>query len=374
LSNVFRECRRCVMNNAIDVEIRFNADDLCHHCQRYDATHQDRLFHDQPEKLEQLIKTIKRKGRGRQYDCLIGVSGGVDSTYVALLTKQYGLRPLAVHLDNGWNSEVAVSNIFKCMKGLDIDLHTEVLNWREFKALQLAFIRAGVPDGEVPTDHAIFATMWKFARKFKIPTILSGMNYHTESISVPNWSYGHSDFRYINAINKRFGTSELKTYPHFSLWYLLYLNATGAVKTASILNYLPYDKQQVKQRIQDELGWVDYGGKHHESLYTRFYQGHVLPVYFNIDKRYGHLSDMINAKQKTRDDALRELEEPTYSIDMQEKDLAFVTSKFDMEKDELLEILNGPKRSFRDFPNQQGLLTTFKTAVNTLRKFGLYPR
>jgi len=362
------------MNNTVDVEIKFNSEGLCHHCERYDETHEDRLFHNQPEKLQELIADIKRKGRGKKYDCLIGVSGGVDSTYVALLTKQYGLKPLAVHLDNGWNSEVAVSNIYKCMNRLEIDLHTEVLNWNEFKKLQIAFLKAGVPDGEVPTDHAIFATMWKFARKYKIPTIVSGMNFHTESISVPNWSYGHSDFRYINSINKKFGNCELKSYPHFSLWYLLYINGIGAVKTASILNYIPYEKNVIKKKIQDDLGWVDYGGKHHESVYTRFYQGYVLPKYYNIDKRYGHLSDLINANQKTRAEALIELREPSYPVDLQEKDLVFVASKFGFEKEEFLEILDGEKRNFRDFPNQEIVLKTFKFVLNKLRKLGIYPR
>ena len=205
-------CTRCIMNNKVNKEIEFDSQGLCHHCKRYDELVEKRMVHinERTEALKNLVAKIKKAGVGQDYDCIVGVSGGVDSTYVAWLTKELGLRPLAIHLDNGWNSELAVSNIEKVLNGLNIDLFTRVLDWEEFKDLQIAFVKCSTPDGEIPTDHAIFATLWKEAAKKNIRYIISGMNFATESISVPNWSYGHSDWRYVKYIQSTFGSKKLK--------------------------------------------------------------------------------------------------------------------------------------------------------------------
>lgn len=369
-------CRRCIMNREVDPLITFDSSGLCNHCLRYDALISSRVFRGQEgkDKLAALVATIKAAGKGRDYDCLIGVSGGVDSTYVAYLAKKLGLRPLAVHFDNGWNSELAVMNIERVLKKLDIDLMTYVIDWEEFRDLQMAFLKASTPDGEIPTDHAINALLWQQALKHRIKYIISGMNFATEALSVPHWAYGHSDWRYIRDVYRRFGTRKLKTYPHFGLPYLVYLNFLRGVRTVSILNYVDYNKQEVMQTIQDDLGWVYYGGKHYESIYTRFFQGYILPRKFGIDKRYGHLSDLINSGQLSREAALREIQQPPYPEELLVQDIDFVLKKFQIRQAEFDALMALPTRSFRDFKNQYNWIELLKKLVTTLRARGLYPK
>ena len=211
---MFKECIRCLMNNKADAAINFDDVNLCHHCRRYDSLKTSRLAQNSNE-FEQLIAKIKSQGAGKKYDCIVGISGGVDSTYVIYLAKKSGLRPLAVHFDNGWNTDLAVKNIENTLKKLDVDLVTYVVDWREFRDIQHSFLKAAVPDGEIPTDHAISATLWQTARKYNIRTILSGLNFATEAVHVPNWSYGHSDWKYISAIHKRFGSKKNQYLPSF---------------------------------------------------------------------------------------------------------------------------------------------------------------
>lgn len=369
-------CRRCIMTRVVDPRISFDESGLCNHCIRYDALISSRVFTGQEgkEKLAQLVENIKSAGKKRDYDCLIGVSGGVDSTYVAYLTKKLGLRPLAVHFDNGWNSELAVMNIERVLKKLDIDLMTYVIDWEEFRDLQMAFLKASTPDGEVPTDHAINALLWQQALKHRIKYIVSGMNFTTEALSVPHWAYGHSDWRYIRDVHRRFGTKALKTYPHFNLPFLGYVNFLRGIRTVSILNYVDYNKQEVMRTIQDKLGWVYYGGKHYESIYTRFFQGYILPHKFGIDKRYGHLSDLINSGQLSREAALRDIQQPPYPEDLLTQDMEFVLKKFQISQTDFDTLMALPQRSFRDFKNQYDRIEKLKTLVTALRARGLYPK
>ena len=364
------------MNDQVDELISFDGKGLCKHCQRYDELLSSRVFEGKEgdEKLSSLVTKIKLAGKGRDYDCIIGVSGGVDSTYVAYLAKQLGLRPLAIHFDNGWNSELAVNNIEAVLNKLDIDLYTYVVNWPEFRDLQISFLKASSPDGEIPTDHAIFALLWREASRRNIKYIISGMNFRSESISVPNWAYGHSDWRYIKDVHKKYGNAVLKTYPHFSLFYLLYVNIIKRIRTVSILNYFHYDKEETKKILIDELGWRSYGGKHHESIYTRFYQGVFLPEKFNIDKRYGHLSDLINAGQLSREDALVQLQEPTYDVEIQKADREYVAKKLGMTREEFADIEALPSRSFEEFKNSYALVQRFRNLANWLRARGLHPK
>jgi N-acetyl sugar amidotransferase len=372
----YQACTRCIMDTVADRSITFDNSGLCRHCQRYDRLVSMRHLQGDVGKkaLQTIVESIKKSGRGREYDCIIGVSGGVDSTYVAWLVKQYGLRPLAVHFDNGWNSELATKNIERVLRNMGIDLDTHVVDWEEFRDLQLSFLRCSTPDGEIPTDHAISALLWKEAVSRGIKYIISGMNFTTESINVPEWSYGHSDWRYIKDVHRRYGTVKLKTFPHFSLAYLFYANVLRGVRIVSILNYIDYDKKKAMDLLCNELGWRDYGGKHHESIYTRFYQGYILPRKFGVDKRYGHLSDLINAGQINRAQAQSEMERPPYAEDLQQQDLAYVLKKFRLSLQQFDQIMHAPVKSFRDYRNLYGPVQALRNTVNRLRKHHLYPR
>lgn len=364
------------MNSQVEPRITFDATGVCSHCRRYDAIVSARVMQGPEGRrvLDGLVATMRGAGRGKDYDCIIGVSGGVDSTYVAYVVRRLGLRPLAVHFDNGWNSELAVSNIEKVLKRLEIDLYTYVVDWEEFRDLQLAFLKASTPDGEIPTDHGIFALLWKEAARRGIRHIVSGMNFATEAMSVPDWSYGHSDWKYIKAVHRRFGTRPLKTFPHFSLLDLAWINIARGVRTVSLLNYMPYDKQEAMRVLQDELGWVYYGGKHYESVYTRFWQGYVLPRKFGIDKRYGHLSDLINSGQMTREQALEEIRDDPCPANLQEQDRRYVLKKFDLTESEFAGLMALPPRSFRDFPNNHDNVERLKRVLTALRSRGWYSR
>lgn len=369
-------CRRCIMNTAVEPRLTFDMMGLCNHCQRYDALVSKRVLRGDEGRtaLGALVARMKKAGRGREYDCIIGVSGGVDSTYVAYLVRELGLRPLAVHFDNGWNSELAVSNIEKVLKRLEIDLCTYVVDWEEFRDLQIAFLKASTPDGEVPTDHGIFALLWREAAKRGVRYIVSGMNFASESISVPDWSYGHSDWRYIKSVHRRFGSRSLRSYPHFSLLDLAWITLVRRIRTVSILNYVPYDRAEAMALLQGQLGWVYYGAKHHESVYTRFWQGYVLPKKFGIDKRYGHLSDLINSGQLTRERALAEIAQDSYSLSLQEQDLRYVAKKFELTEAQFSGLMSLPPRSFREFPNRYAQVEKLKKIVNAFRVRGWYSR
>ena len=292
-----------------------------------------------------------RGGGGRDYDCIVGVSGGVDSTYTTYVASKLGLRPLAVHLDNGWNSEQAVRNIERTLAALKIDLYTQVLDWDEFRDLQVAFLRASTPDGEIPTDHAIAALLYRMAVRHGVRYIIDGRNLATEGILPPSWSRGHGDWKYIRSVQSRFGTRRLRSFPHFGITGLGYYTLIRRLRTLSPLNYVPYVKADVMQVIRKELGWEYYGGKHYESVYTRFFQGYILPVKFGIDKRKAHLSTLICSGQITREQALEELKAPIYPAGLLEQDKRFVLKKLELSEPDFAAIMGAPPRSFWDYPS-----------------------
>lgn len=376
MSNSYRMCTRCVMDNKVDETIVFNEIGICNHCIRYDELLNTRVFRgaEGEKALSELVSSIKEQGSKNKYDCLIGVSGGVDSTYVAYLVKKLGLRPLAVHVDNGWNSSLAVQNIENLLEKLDIDLINYVVGTDEFKDLQLSFLKASVSDGEIPTDHAVSALLWQTANKYKIKYIISGMNFTTESISVPNWSYGHSDWRYIKDIASKHGSKKLKSYPHFGFSYLFYITFIKKIKSVSILNYIDYNKEEVMSFLEKELDWVYYGGKHYESNYTKFYQGYILPKKFGIDKRYGHLSDLINAGQLTREEALAELKSLPYDSNAIDKDKENVLKELNLSVSDFDRMMNEPLRSFKDYKNSYVFVNLLKKTLSLLRRNNLYPK
>ena len=368
-------CTRCLMTTGVDPDLVIR-DGECNHCRRYDLLLKARIV---PEKqrqqyLQKLVAAIKHTGSNHEYDCIIGVSGGVDSTYVALKVVELGLRPLAVHVDNSWDSELAVSNIEKMLNKLSIDLQTVVLDLREFHDLQRAFLLASTPDVEIPSDHAIQAALWQHARQHNIKYIISGMNFATESISVPSWSYGHSDWRYIKDVHRKFGERRLKTYPHYSLRLLLWTTTVRRIRIVSILNYMNYDRDAAIEEIATHLDWTAYRGKHFESIYTRWAQGRLLPCKFGIDKRRGHLSDLVNSGQLTQSAALEQLDEEFYPERLARADEDLLKKKLGLSDAQLQDILNAPLASFKLFKNSYGHVQRLRALVNELRRHGLYPR
>ena len=336
-----------------DREIEFDAAGLCNHCRAYFARAGHELIPESRREsaLAALADRIRNAGRRRDYDCVVGVSGGVDSTYATYLASKLGLRPLAVHLDNGWNSEQAVRNIERTLAALKIDLLTHVLDWNEFRDLQLAFLRASTPDGEIPTDHAIAALLYRAAVRHGVRYIIDGRNLATEGILPPSWSRGHGDWKYIRSVHKRFGTRRLRSYPHFGLFALGSYTLVRRLKTVSPLNYVSYVKSDVMQLIRKELGWEYYGGKHYESVYTRFFQGYILPEKFGIDKRRAHLSTLVCSGQLSRDQALDELKAPSYPKALLDQDRRFVLKKLELTEEEFAAIMAAPALTFWDYPS-----------------------
>lgn len=350
-----RICNRCIMDTS-DPTITFDERGVCNHCRRYGDVVADYVFHgeDGRRRLDEIVGRIKQEGKGKRYDCIIGLSGGVDSTYVAYLVKKMGLRPLAVHLDNGWNSEAAVRNIENIIRILEIDLHTEVLDWEEFRRLQVAFLRASTPDSEVPTDHAIVATLYRTAIREKVRYIISGSNFVTELMVPVAWSNGHTDWKYISTVNRMFGGRRLKTYPHYSFFDLrIRFPVLKGLRDIQILNYVDYNKFDAIETMQRELGWVNYGGKHYESIYTRFYQGYLLPTKFGFDKRRSHLSCLINNGLITREQALAEIQKPPIDETQLRDDRAFVLKKLGLSEEEFEEIMASPPLRFEDYPSYE---------------------
>jgi len=345
-----------------DSDIIFNQSGICNHCITAEKLLKSEPYSlkakEKEMKLRELISEIKESGKGKKYDCIIGLSGGVDSSFVAYKIVRLGLRPLAVHLDNGWDSELAVKNIENIVKKLDIDLYTYVIDWEEFKDLQLAFLKSSTPDSEIPTDHAIISILYKKAKKENIKYILAGSNLSTESIMPPLWSHGHYDWKYINNVNKKFGNKPLKTFPHFSIfeWYFN-KKILKKVKWINILDYIDYVKKDAIQILENELNWKKYGEKHYESIYTRFFQGYILPNKFGFDKRKAHLSGLIISGQLSREEALNELKkEPYPNPELLEEDKEYFLNKFGMTNDEFNSFMSTPLKNFHDYPSYENSL------------------
>jgi N-acetyl sugar amidotransferase len=353
-----------------DPDISFDAAGVCNHCHRYEEVARQRIIPpaQRKERLAQLVAEVKRAGEGKPYDCVIGVSGGVDSTYVAWVVKDLGLRPLAVHLDNGWNSELAVANIEKTLKKLGIDLYTHVIDWEEFRNLQISFLKASTPDGEVPTDHAIFALLYRIAAKQGLKHIITGTNVISEAILPEKWGYGYFDWSYVKDVHRRFGSARLSTYPHFSLLGLFYYVFLRRIRMVSVLNFIDYNKNQAMDVLQNELGWVYYGGKHYESIYTRFYQAYLLPRKFDIDKRKAHYSNLVLSGQMTRPEAVEAMKAPVYPADLLEEDRQYVIKKLNLDAQQFEEIMTLPRKTFLDYKNNRDVFTFAKRLVNSSRR------
>ncbi|HRH49714.1 MAG TPA: N-acetyl sugar amidotransferase [Panacibacter sp.] len=353
----YQQCSISVMDTIADPDITFDEQGICNYYYEYLEAEKKEVFKGvQGEiKLAETVQQIKDAGKGQKYDCITGVSGGVDSTYLALTAKKLGLRPLIVHFDNGWNSELAVKNIENIVSRLEFDLYTLVVEWEEFKDIQLAFIKASVVDIETITDHAIIGTLYKLAAENNIKYILSGSNIVTEQVLPSHWIWNKSDDVNIKDIHKKFGSVNLKTYPFFSSKEKVYYQKIKKTETISLLNYLPYNKKEVKKIITEELGWRDYGGKHYESVFTRFYQGYILPIKFGIDKRKAHLSTLIFSGQITKEVALQELQEPIYDPILLIDDMDFVLKKFNLTPETFKALILLPRKEHNEYAYRKGI-------------------
>ena len=359
-----------MLTSKIDPRIHL-ANGECQYCRAFTANAPRRIS---SAGLDAIVDSIRRRGVGNDYDCVVGVSGGVDSSYLLLKVHTLGLRALAVHIDNGWNSNLAVSNIQKITALTNTDLYTEVLDLKAFNNLQKAFLMASVPDLEIPTDHAIQASLWKNAVKFGTPTIITGMNYATESSGNVDWSYGHWDWKYILSVWRTFGDPDPASYPHYSLFNLAWMSAFKGIRSVSLLNYLDYSKKDAQEALIQEVGWEPYEGKHFESVYTRWIQGYFLPRKFGIDKRYIHLSDLIRSGQLSRSSARAELGREHYSEDARLLDQGLIQKKLGLQNSELESIMEMDTRTFREFRNSYFMSLSFRKLLTFARLLRFYPR
>lgn len=366
-------CKRCVMDQS-DWEITFDTNGICSHCQRFDTETAARWFPNEigSKKLEKIIEDIKKDGREASYDCILGVSGGVDSSYLALLLKNYNLRVLALHVDAGWNSEEAVHNIERLVKHCDFDLHTEVINWPEIRDLQRAYLRSGVANQDVPQDHAFFASLYRFATKNKIKHVISGGNIATESVFPDCWHHSAMDAISLRDIHRRFGEKPLTTYPtvSFTQYYLTY-PFIKRMRVIRPLNFMRYDKGEALEELKKTVGYKPYDRKHGESRFTKFFQNFYLPEKFDIDKRKAHLSSMILSGQISREEAVAELAQPLYEPSELAEDKIFVSKKLNISLDELEALVVSRGVDYRNFKSWDTAYGVMTFAKKTARKLGV---
>ncbi len=339
----YQQCKRCVMDTTTSY-IHFDETGICNFCTHYKIKLQKSVFdfsiEERGKKLNLLLNKIKKQGEGKDYDCILGISGGMDSSYLCILAKEWGLRPLVVHFDNGWNSDLAVTNINSILNKLGFELYTHVINWEQFKDLQLAYFKASVLDIEVPNDQLIFAALYKVAKEKGIKNIISGNNIYTEEILPYDWAFHHKfDLTNLNNIHKKFGTRDLKNFPTLSLKDRLSYKSQG-IEMHTVFEYIDYNHNEIKRRLAEEFNYTFYECKHFESIFTRFYQGYILPKKWNIDKRKAHLSCLIMANFVTRSEAISELALPTYAIEKQMEDKTYVAKKWDLTEEEFDNIMN----------------------------------
>lgn len=367
----YQICSNCIMDTT-DPDITFDERGWCDYCRNY---HENILPHWHTDErgamtLARISEEIKKSGHGRAHDCLIGISGGVDSSYVAYLAKEkMGLNPLLFHVDGGWNSEVSANNIHRLVDGLGLDLYTEVIDWQEMKDLQLSFFKAQVANVDTPQDLCFFSSLYNFAAKNSYKYILTGGNFSTECVREPlEWgAYYQTDMRFVNDIHRRFGTIPLRTFPTADIFkYKLYYRYIKGVKVVRPLDYVPYIKEDVIQLLSDRFGWQRYVQKHHESRFTRFVECFWLPRKFGYERRKAHLSSLILTNQMTREEALLRVAKPEISEEEMMDDFGYVAKKLDLSKAQLQELFDGENRSFRDYKNNLFLINLGTTVMRLI--------
>lgn len=362
-----RICNRCVMDTTAS-NIVFDDNGICNFCKDFEKTFST-INHEKYD-LNKLINRIKHDGKNKKYDCIVGVSGGVDSSYVLLKVKELGLRPLAVHLDNGWNSDLSTQNISNLVEKLDVDLYTYVIDWEEYKDLQKSFFKANVVDIELLMDNAMQATNYNQAKKYGIKYILSGCNTSTEGIEMPlEWNHNKHDGRNIKSIQKKFGIKKIKTQPIISTIGYLKYSYIDRIKWIPFLDYLEYNKESALTQLESKIGYIRYPYKHYESVFTRFYQGYILPYKFNIDKRKVHFSSLIMSNQMTREDALKLLKQSPYpSEELLKSDKDFVMKKLDFTEESFMSYIQIPPKKHTDYGSEELLLRFLSKILKIYKK------
>lgn len=353
MKTFYRICSRCVMDTS-DPQISFDANGVCNHCSEFEEVTRPYWLPNAEGamRLAAIIDRIRSFGKNRTYDCIIGLSGGIDSSYMAMKVHEWGLRPLVVHVDAGWNSELAVANIEKIVKHCGYHLHTHVVDWEEMRDLQLAYLRAGVANQDVPQDHVFFASLYHFAIRNGIRYILSGGNIATESIFPKTWLGSAMDSINLKAIHARYGERPLATFNTISFFeYYLWYPLVKKMRTIRPLNYMPYNKAAAVQEMERKVGWRAYGRKHGESLFTKLYQNYYLPAKFGYDKRRPHLSSLIVSGQMTREEALSRMEEPLYDPQELENDIVYFCKKMQITRQQFDGFIAAAPQHYTDFPN-----------------------
>lgn len=370
-------CARCVMDTS-DPDITFDSNGYCNHCNTFfskKAIIWKKL--QAPGNLEKTFDTIRTAGKGKIYDCIIGLSGGIDSSYMTALSKDFGLRPLLFHVDGGWNTNEATENICNIVRLTGFNFDKYVVDWEEMRDLQRAFLEAAVPNQDIPQDHLFFAILFHLTKKMDIGYWLSGANFASESILPSTWGFNVMDSRHLLAIHKKFGQRKLKNFPILSLWeYCHYYLGLGPSTVVRIdpLNMMAYDVLQAKKKLTSQYGWQDYGRKHGESVFTRFFQNFYLPTKFGYDKRKAHYSSLICSGQMTREEALEKLSEPLYSPEQLEADTQFICDKLGYSRDDFLKILSLPINFHGNYDNSTRFFTLASKAKTLQNLFSLLAR
>lgn len=362
-----------------DANIKFDDDGVCDHCYSF-KNHVLPAWH--PDEngnllLSKLIDKIKLEGKDKEFDSIIGLSGGLDSSYLLhVVVKKFGLRPLVFHVDGGWNTDIAIQNVQNLVEKLNLDLYTEVINWKEMRDFQLSFFKSGVPHIDLPQDHAFIAALYHYAAKNKIRYILNGGNFSTESVRNPiSWGWYGTDLWHIRDIHKRFGSIPLKTYPISGvLYHKLYLKYIRKIQVIKPLNLVPYTKKIAEDTLLKEYGWRPYPQKHFESRFTRFYEGHWLPSRFGFDTRRTQFSSLILTGQMSRDEALSKLEKPAIPEEALEQEYEFISSKLGISIEELKSYHSMPLKTYRDYKNQELLFKIGSKIYNLIEKEGSLKR
>ena len=360
-----------------DLDITFNERGWCDYCRNF---YKNIVPNWHPNKkgekmLDLIANKIKRVGKRHDHDCLIGISGGLDSSYIACIAKEkMGLRPLLYHVDTGWNSQESVNNIQRLVEGLGLDLYTDVIDWSEMKDLQLAFFKAQVANIDIPQELAIFSSLYNYAAKNNFKYILTGANYATECVREPNeWgAYYPTDMRFVKDIHRRFGQRPLKTFPTADIFkYKIFFKYVKGIKIVRPLNYVHYNKENIIKELTQRFGWQRYAQKHYESRFTRFVECFWLPRKFGYERRKAHLSSLILTKQMTRDEALERIAKPELSEQMMMQDFEYVAKKLDISASELQALFEGENKTFRDYKNKMAFITL---GTQVMRLFGMEKR
>jgi N-acetyl sugar amidotransferase len=368
----YQICTDCVMDTS-DPKISFDKNGVCDHCNTFHKHVQPNWHPNEygARLLQRKIDEIKRVGAGEEFDCIIGMSGGADSSYLLYLAKErFGLRPLVFHVDAGWNTQIAVNNIEKLVDNLGLELFTEVIDWKEMRDLQLAFFKSGVPHIDLPQDHAFFATMYKFAEKHKVKYILTGGNFSTECVRNPlDYFYYGTDLWQIRDIHSKFGQAPLVNFPLSGiLRHKVYLRYLKGIEVVKPLDCLPYVKKEAMQLLSEKFGWQVYPRKHFESRFTKFYEGYWLPVKFGFDTRRVQYSSLILTGQMKREEALADLEKPPYDEETIAHDFEYIATKLGISITELRGYMDAPHKSYKDYKNQ---LYLFLLGARVMHLMGL---